>query len=104
MQPPAAQRCMTKSSLLLLPLHACRPVRSSTTAASKSWSPSSCAAAAALPVDLSKHHIQCANDCHHVSQHEALAHEVGGLQVRKAGGADLAPAQNNTAADTSTVV
>jgi hypothetical protein len=54
--------------------------------------------AADLPVDLSEHHVQSADHCHHVSKHEALAHEVGGLQVRKAGGADLAPAQSNTAA------
>lgn len=50
----------------------------------------------ALPVDLSKHHVQRSNNRHHVREHEALAHEIGGLEVGKARRPDLAPVHTHT--------
>ena len=43
-----------------------------------------------LPVDLPEHDVEAAQYGRDVGQHVAAVHEVHGLQVGKAGGADLA--------------
>src|ERR1700752_3794136 len=43
-----------------------------------------------LPIDLTKHDVEAAQDGGDVGQHVPAVHEIRGLEVGEAGGADLA--------------